>query len=165
MVQMMMKATLVLFAAVGLVTLAGCAGSGNGKSTGGDMLAQPVEIVSQVHGDKAVLDMPMVSLIDSAEAYESLFAGEVPVDVDFASQQAIVLALGQQPTGGYWISADAVQRVGNTLYVQATANRPGPDAMTTQALTYPFAVAVIPSQGNVTLVSDVVSVAGQAMPK
>ncbi len=68
------------------------------------------------------------------------------MEVDFAAESLLVLCLGERPTGGYWVRITGVQHdaAANALYVQGVANEPGPEAMVTQALTYPCDAAVIP---------------------
>jgi len=120
--------------------LAGCAIQGGGASD----LAEPVAVHGTTcHQDPALTDYSL-TLINSSEQQASLGAPEVNlVDVDFATQSLVVLAMGEQPIGGYWVAITGVHQQGDTLYVQATVNRPGEGDMVTQAMTYPFCAAVI----------------------
>ncbi len=95
-------------------------------------------------GDSAALTLPGVRLIKSEEQLRALGSDELlAIAVDFDDSDLVVVSMGEQPTGGYWCDVTAVQQVGNTLWVQATVNRPGEDEVVTQALTYPYCAAVI----------------------
>jgi hypothetical protein len=61
--------------------------------------------------------------------------------VDFSSETAVALALGQRPTGGYQIRVERVSREGSTLLVQASELVPcaGPTV-----ITYPLTVIAVP---------------------
>lgn len=56
----------------------------------------------------------------------------------------VTLSWGMKPTGGYLLKIDEAKQVGNTIEVKYTAKAPGPDAIVTQALTYPKATIKVP---------------------
>ena len=58
--------------------------------------------------------------------------------VDFSANQVVLLAAGEQPTGGYAIRVDSVEATHDGLTLNATETRPGKDCMVTQALTAPY---------------------------
>lgn len=135
--------------AVGLaVTLTGCGGgnkaTGPTSDVGLPIAAEPVEIVDKTRGDQPAFSMPGAILIKTSEdlAAEGL-DGIEGLNVDLASHDVIVVSLGEQPTGGYWTDITGAQLVGDTLWVQATVNRPADSDGVTQAITYPFAAASI----------------------
>lgn len=70
--------------------------------------------------------------------------GEVP-EVDFGSAQALLLAMGERPSGGYSIAAGAMAVSGDTLYVAVDEVSPGPSCITTMALTQPVALLSVPA--------------------
>jgi hypothetical protein len=64
--------------------------------------------------------------------------------VDFSRDMLLVAALGQRPTGGYAVQIASANVAGGVLRVEVVETRPGIGCMTTQALTYPVAVARVP---------------------
>lgn len=129
--------------------------------------SEPVEILAHAHGDDAALARGTVRLIKSADELPALGLGGLPElgDVDFDSQDVVIFALGEQTTGGYWVQITGIQRVGDVLYVQALVNRPAEDETVTQAITHPYAAAVIAETEAVRALSDPTEVVGQPMPE
>ena len=153
--------------AIAAVLLVGCQTDTSRQDVAGPGLerVQPVSIVEQVLGDDPALDTAAVRLIDSQQQLDDLGVTRLnQLNINFARHQLVIASLGEQPTGGYWAHIDAVQRVGDVLYVEGRANRPGPDDAVTQAITHPFAAAVIERTGARTLRSDVDSVQGRPHP-
>ena len=70
------------------------------------------------------------------------------LDIDFDTQTAIVVSLGQRETAGHWVRIHSAQLENNKLYVQFTINEPDDDQMTAQVITHPWAVATIPRVGD-----------------
>jgi len=79
------------------------------------------------------------------------FLGEIVAEpggaprVDFRRQTVAVIHAGERPTGGYSVRVEKVAsgpRAGQAR-VWRRVLEPGPDAMVTQALTYPCAVLVL----------------------
>jgi hypothetical protein len=56
---------------------------------------------------------------------------------DFGSEMALVAALGEKPSGGFDIVIDSVTRHERGAIVYVTETSPGPNCMTTGALTQP----------------------------
>jgi hypothetical protein len=52
---------------------------------------------------------------------------------------------GEQPSGGYALRFLAATADDGQLALRLTLHRPGPDAMVTQALTSPYALALLPA--------------------
>ena len=106
---------------------------------------QYVQILEQETGSNESLNETMVELIDS-EQERSALGVDIPLaeQVNWNQQSLIVLAMGEQNTGGHWARITGVQRVGEELWVQGVVNQPAPDAMVTQQITYPYAAAIIP---------------------
>lgn len=126
---------------------------------------QPLPIVQQFTGDDSAFQIPEIFLVQSRQELAALGSLDlINHPVDFAKQSVLILALGQQPTGGYWARITAVQLQGDVLHVQGFANRPSASQATSQALTYPYAAAVIPKVQPQTLRSDIQSVSGQPAP-
>ncbi len=53
-------------------------------------------------------------------------------------RSAVIVSLGEKPTGGYAIAITKVTLRGSILTVQAQVTEPGRGAMVTQAFTHPF---------------------------
>jgi hypothetical protein len=80
---------------------------------------------------------------------------EAPNNVDWSSEQVVVVHGGQQPTGGYSVRILEVDESGNQVEVRAKLQSPGPNARVTQALTQPYAVISLPkTQKKLRLVMD-----------
>jgi len=50
---------------------------------------------------------------------------------------------GEKPTGGYSLAVRSARLEGDRVKVRLALEEPPPDAFVTQALTYPYAVAVV----------------------
>jgi hypothetical protein len=81
-----------------------------------------------------------------AEFWSELGVGERP-EVDFTRDLVVVVAAGQRPTGGHEIAVDQVTQSGPALTISVVETKPGPNCMTTAALTQPVDVVVIPAVG------------------
>jgi hypothetical protein len=78
-------------------------------------------------------------------------AGDAAPGVDFAKEMVAAVFLGTRPTGGYAVEIRSTRRDGKTLVIEYVEERPGPDAIVTQALTSPFQIVRIPRfEGPVT---------------
>ncbi|QDU72933.1 protease complex subunit PrcB family protein [Mucisphaera calidilacus] len=164
----------VVFGAVlglSLALSAGCSTNNNGN--GADAadqsarmgLATPVGILETVTGDHEVFASPGLMLVNDASDVDGYDATPLAgLNVDFSSHSVIVLALGQQATGGYWATIDAIQYEGDELVVQAKVNQPDPGQMVSQVISHPFAAVVVPKVENVTLLSDIEGLSGQPQP-
>lgn len=135
---------LFVVAALAGSTLVGCK---NGGSTEPAIdLAQPVTIIERVEGDSAALKTIGTMHIETQAQYDALGDANIfPGGVDFDACDLVIVALGEQPTGGYAVKIDAVQLDAGELAVTGKASVPGPDAVVTQALTYPYSAVVIPN--------------------
>lgn len=64
-------------------------------------------------------------------------------EVDFTKESVVFLLAGQKSTGGYSIEPRRTRIEGRTLVVDAVVRNPPADAITTQALTSPYAVVAV----------------------
>lgn len=82
---------------------------------------------------------------------------------------AIIARLGERPTGGYGIRIERVTRSGDQLTVTARVSEPGPDAIVTQAFTFPLDVVWVraPAVEGVKppIVLKLVDANGRPLPK
>ena len=150
---------------LGVFVLAGCQSGARTDGEDASGLSRPLPLLRQAHGNDPSLRVPDVMLIRSADELKRLGSRQLyNLRIDFRREHLVVVALGQRPTSGYWVSIEAVQEAGSVLYVQGRANRPGPGKSVAQALTYPFCAAVIPRSRASLVHSEIKSVEDQAPP-
>jgi len=89
-------------------------------------------------------------VIRDANAWAGFWAelgvGERP-SVDFTKDLVLAVASGQHPTGGYGIEIQRVTQNGGELSVEVKETSPGPNCVTTSALTQPVDVVLVPAAG------------------
>lgn len=125
---------------------------------------QPVSILRDYHGVDDAFCTVGVQVIDSAAALEESGSTQLcNLEADFDNEIIVVLALGEQPSGGYWTNITAMQ-IGETggLYVQGIANRPAENGAVTLATTYPIHAAVISKIDITSVHPEIDSVVGQS---
>jgi hypothetical protein len=77
-----------------------------------------------------------------AEFWSELGVGERPA-VDFSQNLVIAVASGQRPSGGHEIAISRVTQSNGELTVEVVEATPGPNCMSTSALTQPVDVIVL----------------------
>lgn len=75
--------------------------------------------------------------------WSQLVGGGEPPEIDFTKESVVFLLAGQKNTGGYSVEPSRARIEGQTLVVDAMVRTPPADAITTQALTSPYAVVAI----------------------
>lgn len=90
-------------------------------------------------------------LATSADEYQSLWSqsiggAQAPPAVDFSRNVVVFLLAGPRNTGGWSIAPRSVAVEGDTAIIDAPVNGPPPDAMVTQAFTYPWAAVAVQSR-------------------
>ena len=89
------------------------------------------------------IEKPFIFAARSAETYKLLQEKikDLPnaSEIDFKMQAVIAAFGGEQTSGGYSVS---ISQNGDKFDVKL--NKPAPDAMTTDALTYPFKIVIVP---------------------
>lgn len=163
-------ATLPLAALCLVLPLAGCASTSQSQTNGGEdselRVIEPVEIKQTMRGDVSTFQEPGAFLFKREAEFEAYRRGPLmELDVDWGNSDVVVVSLGAQPTGGYWVSITGAQRVGPKLYVQAIASRPAAEDMVTQVITYPVSVAVVEKTPAGTVTPEVESVTGEEPPE
>jgi PrcB C-terminal len=83
---------------------------------------------------------PQAVVATSAAALSEAIGANVP---DSGSGTYLAAYWGEKPTGGYSMSVRSARLEGNRVEIQLSLKEPPRDAFLTQALTYPYAVAVI----------------------
>ncbi len=128
-------------------------------------LAEPVEILQTVVGGHPALNTPGLTLITSQSQLDALGAGDlIGRDINFNNEQVVLATLGEMPTTGYWINITSIYQEGSVLQVYGQANRPDPDVMAGQVLTYPYCAVVIPRTTATTARDQIESVEDQDPP-
>jgi hypothetical protein len=79
-----------------------------------------------------------------AAFWSELGVGDRPA-VDFTRDLVVAVAAGQQSTGGYEIAVNQVTQNNGELTIEVVQTSPGPNCMTTSALTQPVDVVVMPA--------------------
>ncbi len=123
-----------------LVLAVGCAGGDRSNETReAPETLRVVQISSEAPGQGP--RGPLVILSPSAAGLERETGAPVPSD----AEQGTYLAAywGEKPTGGYSLSARSARLEGDRVTVRLALEEPPPDAIVTQALTYPYIVAVV----------------------
>jgi hypothetical protein len=135
-------------AAVALLLLAGCSGSGAGSppaSSGGSSSASgSVRTVSlarlaNAHPTQRA-DATILIGFDAASA-AAMVTPAPPID--FASQALLCLHIGERATGGWSVTIQSISLDGSGMKILAREVEPRPGTGTTQAFSYPADCAVI----------------------
>jgi hypothetical protein len=79
-----------------------------------------------------------------AAFWSELGVGDRPA-VDFTRDLVVVVAAGQQSSGGHEVAVDRVNQSNGELTIEVVETSPGPNCMTTSALTQPVDVVVLPA--------------------
>lgn len=137
------RAPRVLSFAAALIFLlcAGCA-AGDGSSSEGVRSPARMRVldVEQISSGDRGLERQRVITAPSAAA----LAGASGVRVPDSGEGVYVAAFwGRKTTGGYAVSVESARVSDERITVQLALREPPPDAFVTQAITYPYAVAVV----------------------
>lgn|SRR5215211_901618 len=85
-------------------------------------------------------EKPQVIVAPSADVLSGATSTDVP---DLGEGTYLAAYWGERPTGGYSLAAESARLEGNRVAVRLTLKKPPRGAILTQALTYPYAVAVV----------------------
>ncbi len=115
--------------------------------------SENVKIIAE--GFYESLETPFIFVARSAETYAQLqkfIAQKLPPasEIDFAKSAVVAAFAGTKNTGGYSVS---VVKTGDKIKIEVV--EPPKDAMTTDALTTPFAVSLVPIEQGKTLPIEV----------
>ena len=118
-----------------LLLLAGCS-AGDGSEEPRDLRVERISSDAPGQGPR----QPRAVVAPSA----ATLSGEVGANVpDSGSGMYLAVYWGEKPTGGYSMSVRSARLEGSRVTVRLALREPPRDAILTQALTYPYAVAVI----------------------
>lgn len=133
--------------------LTGCKNGGEQPDDDGVALAQPVTIIERISGSSDALKTIGAMHIETKEQYDVLGDADIfPGGTDFDKNDLIIVALGEQPSGGYAVKIESIQKVGGELAVTGKATTPGKDELVSTVLTYPYTAVVIPNTSADTVV-------------
>ena len=118
-----------------LLLLAGCS-AGDGSEEPRDLRVERISSDAPGQGPQ----QPRVVVAPSAAALSGAVGANVP---DSGSGTYLAAYWGEKPTGGYSMSVRSARLEGSRVTVRLALREPPRDAILTQALTYPYAVAVI----------------------
>jgi PrcB C-terminal len=127
----MLRAVLVTL----LLLLAGCSAP-PGSEEPRDLRVERISSDAPGQGPQ----QPRVVVATSAAALSGEVGANVP---DSGSGTYLAAYWGEKPTGGYSMSVRSARLEGSRVIVRLALREPPRDAILTQALTYPYAVAVI----------------------
>ena len=85
-------------------------------------------------------DQPRVIIASSATALSGAAGADVP---DSGNGTYLAVYWGERPTGGYSLAVESARLEGELVTVRLALEKPPRSALVTQALTYPYAVAVV----------------------
>jgi hypothetical protein len=118
-----------------LLLLAGCS-TGDGSEEPRDLRVERISSDAPGQGPR----QPRAVVATSAAALSGEVGANVP---DSGSGTYLAAYWGEKPTGGYSMSVRSARLEGDRVTVRLALKEPPRDAILTQALTYPYAVAVI----------------------
>jgi hypothetical protein len=118
-----------------LLLLAGCS-AGDGSEEPRDLRVERISSDAPGQGPR----QPQAVVAPSAAALSGEIGANVP---DSGSGTYLAAYWGEKPTGGYSMSVRSARLEGSRVIVRLALKEPPRDAILTQALTYPYAVAVI----------------------
>ncbi len=126
-----------------LLLAAGCsAGDGSEPSAGNPSEAPRDLRVGRISSGDAGQgpEHPRVILAPSATALSEAMGVDIP---DSGNGTYLAAYGGEKPTGGYSLAVESARIEGDRVTVRLALKEPSPDEIVTQALTYPYAVAVV----------------------
>lgn len=85
-------------------------------------------------------ERPQVVMASSASALSEELGGEIP---DSGKGTYLAAFGGRKPTGGYSLAVGSARLAEDRVTVRLVSKEPPPDAVVSQALTYPYTVAVV----------------------
>ncbi len=120
-----------------LLLAAGCS-AGNGPPSEAPRDLRVERISSGAPGQGP--EQPRIVVAPSAAALSEAIGANVPGSGDGTYLAAY---WGMKPTGGYSLAVESARLEGDRVKVRLVLEEPPRDAVVTQALTYPYAVAVV----------------------
>lgn len=140
-----MRALLAVACCMAMTMVAACAGQ---NATGEDNVSQVLETEQLAQGGNSQVRAERMTVIRDEQALDRVWSeiaprGDRPA-VDFEQDMVLAVFMGERRTGGYQIRVEEVQREGEGIRVGVRMRAPGPNCMTTQALTQPYQIVRLP---------------------
>ncbi|MCP1728011.1 hypothetical protein J2T60_002011 [Natronospira proteinivora] len=144
----MNRAGLVLLSMCCIFLSACAAGEGNGQAEENAMQNGSYEIEELARGSQSRESAERMMVVRDADTFERIWdlsdqRGERPA-VDFDQSMVVAIFMGERRTGGYSVQVDEVRQDGDDIMVQVIMEEPGEGCMTTQAITRPFQLVLLP---------------------
>lgn len=99
----------------------------------------PFTTISQ--DDQSGIETPREVVVRTAREWEALWKEHRPDDppprVDFSQSMAIGVFLGFRNTGGHSVAITSIERTADEIIVVWRESKPGPQAITSQVVTFP----------------------------
>ncbi len=122
-----------------LLLAAGCsAGNGSPSEAPRDLRVERISSGAPGQGP----EQPRVVVAPSAATLSEAIGANMP---DSGNGTYLAAYWGRKPTGGYSLAVESARLEGDRVTVRLALEEPPRDAVVTQALTYPYAVAVVRS--------------------
>lgn len=134
-----MKLT-ALFLLVLLPLTLGCGAAVKREEKGPLMIAQ----WSGQHGGSSTPGVQALRTTEQWRAFWQQVGREPPQALDVGREMAVAIFLGERNTGGYGAEIVGARVLEGPLVIVYRESSPAPGAMVTQALTSPWAVAILP---------------------
>lgn len=121
------------------------------------------DIEELARGNNSGVQAERMSVIRDTDALARAWSeagerGDTPT-VDFEESMVVAVFMGERRTGGHRVRVESVRESGDELVVSVNMEAPGPNCMTTQALTQPYQIVRLPRlEGEVTFQIEQVEV-------
>ncbi len=125
-----------------LCLVAGC--NGQEETPAQARVGQEVPIFREFQGQQGPFPDRAFLAIQRPEAWNALWGDQPAPEIDFSRQTVLVALMGQQPTAGYTIDIVDVRATGQNIMAYVATQRPDPDDVVAQVLTYPYSMVVVP---------------------
>lgn len=114
---------------------------------------------SGFHGGQNAFTVRALRNVAEWDAFWQQVERNPPRPLDPAGEMAVVVFLGERRTGGYSVEIVRVRAENQKLVVEYRETTPAPGLMVTQALTSPWAVAIVPRSALPVVAEKIGSVA------
>ena len=109
---------------------------------------EAVEIRTLATGGYAIDESERKAVLATSQAeyqkqWQALIGEGALVPVDFEKSVVVFLLAGMRNTGGWSVVPESARMEGDTVVMTAKIEGPPPGAITTQAITYPYAVVAV----------------------
>ena len=137
-----------IFLALVLATVVGCSGTKTVSNTEAkglfQILTQQSSGGASIRFYEVLTDPKEIAMLKG----DPNLAGKISDD-DLIKSNFIILNMGEKPTGGYSITVSQVRETPDAIHVTVKESSPEPGAMTTMAVTNPYAVIKINSKKKI----------------